>query len=234
MFGAAPANAVDGVSTTPNFELEPTVPQTTGATSDPNAVASASIPGDDWENVFNGTAATSARRFLTDGINSEPSELLFTGGQSKDPEDITDWRWTSGAGVQDKNDIEHAYAARYGATATNPAYLFFGLDRFATDGTATLGFWFLKGETAPVTVNGANMFSGTGHQNNDLLVQINYSNGGTVPTVAVSRWFNGGLQQLAISNTQLCGVSNTQTFCASTNQKSETSPWFFSLKGDRR
>ncbi|HUR50891.1 MAG TPA: hypothetical protein VMZ11_02090 [Mycobacteriales bacterium] len=235
--GVSPASAVDGVSSTPNFELEVTNPLATGAISDPNAVASSTLAGDDWENVYNrsrgsGTADTAnASRFLTDGINSEASETLFTGGQSKDPENITSWRWASGSGVQDKNDIEHAYAARYNATSANPAYLFFGLDRYATDGSATLGFWFLRGKTAPVTVNGVRRFSGTGHQNNDLLVQINYSNGGTVPTVAVSKWLNGALSPLASSDAALCGASSTQTYCASTNRKSESSPWVFALKG---
>jgi hypothetical protein len=226
--GVTPAGAVDAVYQTPHFELEPTVPVTTGATTDPNAI-SESTPGDDWENVYNASSSANASRFLTDGFNSEPAEKLFTGGGSKDPNDITQWRWSSGSGVQDKNDIEHAYAARYNASGTNPAYLFFGLDRYSTDGAATLGFWFLKGVTAPVTVNGINKFSGA-HQNGDLLVQINYSNGGTVPTVAVSKWNNGGLLGLGTSSA-LCGASAGQTYCASTNQKSEASPWTFSLKG---
>ncbi|HUR50892.1 MAG TPA: hypothetical protein VMZ11_02095 [Mycobacteriales bacterium] len=237
LWWAPAASAADGVSSTPNFELEVTNPLTTGALSDPNAVASSTLAGDDWENVYNRSLgasspdSASASRFLTDGINSEASETLFTGGQSKDPENVTNWRWASGSGVQDKNDIEHAYAARYNAAGTNPAYLFFGLDRYATDGSATLGFWFLKGKTAPVTVNGVRKFSGTGHQNNDLLVQINYSNGGTVPTVAVSKWLNGALSPLASSDAALCGASSTQTYCASTNRKSESSPWVFALKG---
>ena len=256
LFGVPSAQAVDpGVTVTNNFELEPTIPlnvdshgnviaETSGTTSDPNAVDDAAA-GDDWANVYNKSRNAAnpdhaqASKFITDAVNSTPDEKLFTGGGSKDPTDITGWKWTTGPGVQDKNDIEHAYAARYAATTTQPAYLFFGLDRYATAGDATLGFWFLKGAVAPVTVNGVNSFSGQ-HQNNDLLVQIDYTNGGAQPIVAVSKWCTAvdlahscasiGLNNLAQSNTQLCGFSNTQTYCAATNLHEEDAPWSFIVK----
>src|SRR5207244_4319135 len=83
------------------------------------------------------TSAAEQTRFITDAINSTPDEHLFTGGKSKDGELISDWRWTSGPGVQDKNDIEHAFAAAYtGGTTGTDSIVYFGLDRYAQSGDA--------------------------------------------------------------------------------------------------
>ena len=39
---------------------------------------------------------------------------IFTGGGSKDPEDITDWAWKSDTGgLPDKDNLLHSFAARY-------------------------------------------------------------------------------------------------------------------------
>jgi hypothetical protein len=243
--GAAPARAI-GVESSGVFELEATTPlnvdpkrgtiddATSGTTSEPNAVDDAAA-GDDWANVYaksvnpasaSGDHAT-VSRFLTD-VTGAGDDIFFQGG-SKDPNNITSWKYTSGT-VQDKNDIEHAYAARYDATTTpaRPAYVYFGLDRFATAGDATLGFWFLHSKFEK-NADGVS-FGTTVHKDNDLLVQIDYTSGGAQPIVAVSRWFNGALENLITSNTQLCGAGSDQFFCAATNLHSEDAPWSFTVK----
>jgi hypothetical protein len=235
-----------GVESSGVFELEATTPlnvdpkrgtiddATSGTTSEPNAVDDAAA-GDDWANVYaksvnpasaSGDHAT-VSRFLTD-VTGAGDDIFFQGG-SKDPNNITSWKYTSGT-VQDKNDIEHAYAARYDATTTpaRPAYVYFGLDRFATAGDATLGFWFLHSKFEK-NADGVS-FGTTVHKDNDLLVQIDYTSGGAQPIVAVSRWFNGALENLITSNTQLCGAGSDQFFCAATNLHSEDAPWSFTVK----
>ena len=95
----------------------------------------------DWDQVFNdvknGTSTAGADQvvFKTDAIDSSASEHLFTGGGSKDGQDISSWKWTTGAGVQDKNDIEHAYAAAY-TKADGHSIVYFGQDRYAQSGDA--------------------------------------------------------------------------------------------------
>src|SRR6202007_2433654 len=64
--------------------------------------------GDDWDQVYGGTSAAFQTKFITDPIDSSASEHLFQGGGSKDGSPISSWKWTTGAGVQDKNDIENA------------------------------------------------------------------------------------------------------------------------------
>lgn len=129
---------------------------------------------------------------------------FFQGGGSKDPEPISAWAWKDDSGgIPDKDNLLHAFAVRYvvpssaacpgpgGNTngTTNCDVLYFGSDRFANDGDAQQGFWFLQ---SPVTlgtnaVGGGSGFTGT-HMNGDLLVISDFSNGGTTSTITVYKW----------------------------------------------
>ena len=148
--------------------------------------------GNDWDQVHAGTDSAFQTQFITDAIDSSAAEHLFTGGGSKDGQPISAWKWTTGAGVQDKNDIEHAYAAAYtasGGTHDGNTIVYFGQDRFAQSGDAFVGFWFFKGavsEKAGGTFNGA-------HQVGDILVQVNFTNGGEIQDFDVSSWNGSGL-----------------------------------------
>src|SRR5262245_49545652 len=193
---------------------------------DGNAVDQAAA-GDDWDQVYGGTSNAFQTKFVTDAVNSTPDEHLFTTGGSKDGQDIPNWQWTTGPGVQDKNDIEHAFAAAY-TSASNDAIVYFGQDRYAQDGDAFVGFWFFKGqvsEAADHTCNGV-------HQNGDILVQANFTNGGVIQEFKVSKWDNGGLTQVAtgvectaaLTNDDVCGKVN------GTAIGEIDSPWSFTPK----
>src|SRR6266516_4036868 len=95
---------------------------------------------------------------------------IFTGGGSKDPQDINNWAWKDGAGgLPDKDNLVHAFAARYSIQGTNSAgtcpngtdlpppigtgtfnsavnceVIYFGSDRFDNSGDAQQGFWFMQ------------------------------------------------------------------------------------------
>src|SRR5689334_14540463 len=178
---------------------------------DGNAVNEAAA-GDDWDQVFGGSSSAFQSRFVTDAVNSTPSEHLFQGGGSKDGQPISAWNWTTGAGVQDKNDIEHAFAAAY-TVASGPragnTVVYFGQDRYAQSGDAFVGFWFFKGsvgEAAGGTFNGA-------HQVGDILVQVNFTNGGAIQDFDISEWNGSGLTSVAtgvectaaLTNDDACG-----------------------------
>src|SRR5205085_1746916 len=60
--------------------------------------ASTAAPGDDWDKVKAGTASAFETKFIADAIDSTAAEHLFQGGGSKDGEDISSWKWTTGAG----------------------------------------------------------------------------------------------------------------------------------------
>ena len=96
--------------------------------------------------------------FITDPINGD-ADKYFTGGDSKDISDIPDWHWTTVSQPQDKNDIAHAYAAAY--DKAGELIVYFGLDRYASNGAAQVGFWFLKGENALTGGPSVGGFSGS-------------------------------------------------------------------------
>src|SRR5215210_1552475 len=77
----------------------------------------------DWDQVYDsatyGSPGTAIKSFQTDGANA----TIFTGGGSKDTNNVTSWKHTNGS-VPDKDNLLHGYAARY---ADN---LYFGADRF--------------------------------------------------------------------------------------------------------
>jgi len=181
---------------------------------DGNATGQAAA-GDDWDQVRAGTSSAFQEQFVTDAVNSTPDEHLFQGGGSKDGQPISAWKWTTGAGVQDKNDIEHAFAAAYtavGGARDGHTIVYFGQDRYAQDGDAFVGFWFFKG---PVSEHSGGTFNGA-HQNGDILVQVNFTNGGVIQDFLISKWQNGGLVQVdsgvectaSLTNDDACGKVN--------------------------
>ena len=138
-----------------------------------------------------------------------PASTIFTGGGSKDPQDLDSgpWLWKDDANnPPDKDNIVHAYAARYqvapgehcpnGTMPGDPDaltkkcdVLFFGLDRSDASGDANSGFWFFQNEIGLVAPQkgGTGTFSGE-HRAGDILIISGFSNGGTEATISVYRW----------------------------------------------
>src|SRR4051794_12560837 len=80
---------------------------------------------DDWDKVCHevvepkGTGTKCSTKENTSGATAVAwtaeaglSETAFTGGGSKDPKDIPQWLWSE-AGVPDKDNLLHSFAARY-------------------------------------------------------------------------------------------------------------------------
>src|SRR5207247_7509725 len=105
-----------------------------------NATNDPAIAGDDWDNVCyqvaitptaqggGGLTATQAQALCTASSGttnatafswvSEPNRntTIFTGGGSKDPQDLSEWSSKDGAGgLPDKDNLRHAFAVRYTA-----------------------------------------------------------------------------------------------------------------------
>src|SRR5262245_48967952 len=91
------------VHDTGHFELEGNV-----------LVNLASPPSHDWEQVYNdvlnntNTSSATAKSFTTDGSGSAS---IFTGGGSKDPQDINNWLWKDSGGLPDKDNLVNSFAA---------------------------------------------------------------------------------------------------------------------------
>ena len=194
-------------------------------------------PRDDWENVYNtfeglpdpDNSLTSV--FISSSEEGFPNDTTtFKGGGSKDVNDIGSWKG-GGPAANDKTDIQDAFAALY--TENGDAVLYFGLTRFAVDGDAAVGFWFLQDEVEFDSVS--NDFGDSMHLNGDILIQSDYTQGGVVSTIRVYLWSDQdldgdgkiGLELISTLDSDLgdnpvcvhpipadqitCGISNSDT-----------------------
>ncbi|HLA15541.1 MAG TPA: hypothetical protein VJZ72_01460 [Candidatus Limnocylindrales bacterium] len=171
--------------------------------------------GDDWENVDDGNDSAVATFFETD-----TEGLRFTQG-SKDTLDMPSNAWDQQS-VPDKDDILHAYAAFYGGA--DPAIVF-GMDRYANNGDANVGFWFFQDD---IGINANGTFSGT-RTVNDLFIVSEFDSGGDVSTIVVYRWNGSGLTQVDSGADCVAGGAQ-QDVCALANIDDETAPWSYTPK----
>ncbi|MEA2518707.1 MAG: hypothetical protein QOF49_787, partial [Chloroflexota bacterium] len=176
---------------------------------------------DDWDKVAANTDTADSSIFLNDGFGA--NDDIFTGGHSKDGEPISGWEWKLSS-PQDKDDIENAFAAAYTGTDGH-TYVYFGLDRYQTSGDATAGFWFLKSGVAKVA-DGS--FTGA-HVDGDILVVLDFSNGGAVASSQVYRWSGSGLVKDGSAG-GLCTATTVQSSCAIANTAEAVAPWNYDDK----
>ncbi|WP_300354931.1 hypothetical protein, partial [uncultured Alcanivorax sp.] len=119
----------------------------------------------DWQTFHNGNDDGSA---AFSGIVADPAPLsIFTGGGSKDINDIPDWKYRDGS-VPDKNDLTNGYAA--GKLIDGDLILHFGADRYANNGDAIIGFWFFQDQ---VGLGERGAFIGE-HQEGDIFVGMEF------------------------------------------------------------
>lgn len=152
---------------------------------------------DDWDtlNCAGGNALIKTG-VIADGLNASIFTGAEPGGNSKDPDLLSGWRHKDG-NVPDKDELLNAYAAKYIGSPSGDNILAFGADRFANTGTAFIGFWFFKNPvfaaadgqfregplaTDPVAV----------HAIGDLLVLIEFTQGGAIATAKVLEWVGTG------------------------------------------
>jgi hypothetical protein len=191
---------------------------------DGNAVNNPAVAGDDWDNVCHQvtgsdcsttndtTGATAVDWVAEPNLNA----TIFTGGGSKDPQDINNWAWKDGAGgLPDKDNLLHSFAARY--TTSEGEVLFFGSDRLDNSGDAQQGFWFFQNSIAlgSNSVGGGSGFTGV-HKAGDVLVVTDFSNGGTTSTITVYAW-DPTCKKTTGSTVGACGDANLRIKGTSTN-----------------
>src|SRR5215468_11198759 len=221
---------------------------------DGNAV-NGPAPGDDWDNVCHqvtgsdcSTSNNTSGATAVDWV-SEPNlnATIFTGGGSKDPQDINQWAWKDGAGgLPDKDNLLHSFAARY--PTSEGQVLYFGSDRLDNSGDAQQGFWFFQNSIAlgNNSVGGGSGFTGV-HKAGDLLVISDFSNGGTTSTITVYSWDptckkttgttvgtcgDANLRILATSDAANCASAAAgDNFCGIVNPTNgTTAPWPYTDK----
>ena len=205
----------------------------------------------DWENFFGTTGNELAlpANFTDSGFERDfdrtgsgaydhgDSTTFATG--SKDILSISPgWQCNTDNHVNEKIDITNAYAASYVAPATIPGVvdagdqiLYFALERFANDGDANVGFWFLQDAVTCESSGGTTAFTGD-HQNGDVLVVSAFTKGGDVSTINAYQWVGdddtGGIDPTPIASGVDCRSDLTpsnDTTCAAVNRDTINPPW---------
>ena len=191
--------------------------------------ANDATPGDDWDQVYAGTASGHDGSFDTDPVSSAENSY-YTGGGSKDVRDIPSWAYgTSNDPVPDKDDIAHAFAIAYEDPGDGHTNIYFGIDRYANNGDSETGFWFFK---SPVSLNGSGGFNGT-HTVGDLLVLANWGGSNPVGEVTVYQWVGGKnpLALVADSAAADCALAAAgDNYCAVVNRQTVNQAWSFTDK----
>ena len=200
-----------------------------------NAVVDGGNGGDDWANTVPPPPGAGSEAlvstFVADGSGNA---TIFTGGGSKDINDLTQWTWKDQlGGLPDKDNITNAYAAAYDNNGELTVY--FGADRFATAGDAELGFWFFHRQVNAVMVGNTGKFVGAdgqlaSHTLGDILVLANFSNGGSSVQIQVFQWNGSGLTQVANTANAKCGSNDNPNVCAITNEDNTVAPWAYTPK----
>ena len=214
-FGAPSSWALTGVDNPAVFEL------------DGNTQVNATV---DWESTFSPTIPQTLQP-----IQDPAPQTIFTTGGSKDPNDVSQWKWKNGS-VPDKDNITQAAAVALALPSGDTA-VYFTAARFDNSGDAQMGFWFFQENVAPQP-NGT--FGGPNHVDGDLLLLVNFTGGGLVPAIQVFKWqggVNGGPVLVNDPNlkTGECGVTNPGNLdvCAITNANASLAPsfWNYTPKG---
>ena len=165
----------------------------------------------DWDEVYadhlDGTTTSGATAIAFFDDEFGQGDDILVGGGTKDINDIgPSWLWkqTAVTSVQDKADIEHAYAAQY--TSGEDELLYFGADRFSNSGDTVMGFWFFKSEIATVGPDASGNGTFTGNHTarvvdpetddvisrGDVLVVADFRSGGKAPSIQVYEWVTSG------------------------------------------
>lgn len=205
--------------------------------------------GTDWETELplNGPGET----FIVDQVPPLGTETFFHGGGSKDDNQPTKWGNLTGSATNpNKNNITNAYAKAknvqfpandqtgHPAVPHDHLIIYFGADRFDNEGDAALGFWFTEQE---IKVSG-NGFTGA-HTDKDILVQVDYVNGGARAEIQVFKWQGDGtgthgspkvLKELAFGfadGVTVCNAASgnipANSACATTNEFEIDEFWDF-------
>ncbi|SDZ80010.1 hypothetical protein [Microbulbifer marinus] len=171
--GAVGLALISSVGMSPLAEAQPFPFELEGDIENDN---DATFPGIDWADVLDNLGPGSV--FVVD---TNPDGTQFTQGGSKDEQEIANWRWKEGTPL-DKNNITAGAATL--VEYDGDKHIAFGGTRFSTDGNAQIGLWFLQDD---VTNIAGGTFTGD-HRENDLLLLINFIQGGTDPTIEAFLW----------------------------------------------
>jgi hypothetical protein len=227
--------------------------------SDVTLMVTGAAAGDDWDQVYQQVTADTNDEGDDDKcvalgaveclwVHDDFNVSVFTTGGSKDDLNVnpdatlnepgTGWKWTDSS-VPPSDEILDAFAAKYD-TGTSQL-LFFGADRWSTNGAKDMGFWFFHDQ---IGLNADGTFSGnhtrptdpdgtpgTGDETRgDILLLSTFTQGGAVTSIRVFEWVgtggntNGTLNSIGAFGDCVPG-NVSDSGCNTVNNTTVPSPW---------
>lgn len=171
--------------------------------------------GDDWEILFTfpGGVPSNQGTATDRSFVSDPApKSIFTGGGSKDNNDLSQWRFKDGS-VPDKDNVISAFAAAY--TALGSQRLYFGGDRFANNGDAQIGVWFFQ-NVVNLGSNGTFVDADgdpATHAVGDILILSNFTQGGSQSNIQVLKVTAVNPDGSVTLQTLVAGAAGTTRAC---------------------
>ncbi|MFE3849467.1 Ig-like domain-containing protein [Flavobacterium sp. LB3P45] len=156
------------------------------------------------------TAQTSGR---ASGENYNGNDNIFTNG-SKFNDYVSSLRWFTNS-APDKNDINNALY-HVSRDPSNNQWIFVSGDRLSTNGTSYIDFELLQGtivEESDGTFTGTPLstaLNGGGRTEKDIIISMEYTNGGSKPKVYIYQWMKSGstwsYQQVTVTDDLLANA----------------------------
>ena len=137
--------------------------------------------GHDWldpNGVASAGGTTTADTFLFDDATDPGDISAYAGGNKED--DTRDWDYVNSAGPNPKTDFKHIMA--HAEVVGNSAFAYLGAERVVNNGTMVVDFELNKKQFKVFPAGGPPKPDRTA---GDLLISLEYSNGGSNPIVTI-------------------------------------------------
>lgn len=182
-----------------NAQIAPFVQPSGGLIIDGELTANVSLPNTgDW---VPGTGGTGGSVFTAAGVPLLPYAYLLNDPYNVNSDDVFQssalnddpnvWKWTSSS-APSKNEINRGMVL-VGQDAGGDFWIAMGADRLSTNGTSYIDFELLQNT---LVKNSDGSFSSAGPHGgrtvNDLLITVNYNNGGGRSQIIFNRWASDG------------------------------------------
>ena len=200
--------------------------------------ATAGVP-DDWDRIYcaqsfascatsPGAPSDATSDFIPSTVEGPAADTTYFKGSATDSDPTPQG---CGGSAPSKDEIDDAFAAAYIDPSDGHTIVYFGGDRDSNNGDAEMGFWFNGAGTvaSPGVGNNGCAFTGV-HQNGDLLILSNFTNGGTVSSVTTYQWAGGptgGPVQITAGNGAACTtpIGSGVDACGIANAATISSAW---------
>lgn len=161
--GGCPTGYTNKVSYVVTRPVAPTVRGAHAKAENVTLLSTSAHSGDDWDDVYGAIDGGDAKCLTLGAVecvftHDGRAMSIFT--SSKDYDELNLWQWRDQS-VPDANELDDGFAVKY-IDGNGDQNVYFGADRFATEGSKDAGFWFFKDDvgTVPPVGNADGTFTG--------------------------------------------------------------------------